>query len=104
MTANQERRAPAPSVVPQIVGVGLICFGLMMLVMVGAYTQDLSAFTSAPGAVWRFICGAPSRSPLLMPLMICLSLAAVVAGAVLLAWGGRIARLFQPSKRSHPHV
>jgi hypothetical protein len=67
-----------------VAGVGLIGFGCMMVLLMLAFTRDLSALSAAPGELWSALCGQPVESDLTLPVLLAASMAGVLAGAVLL--------------------
>jgi hypothetical protein len=69
------------------IAIGLISFGLTMLVFSAAYTRDLAGLANAPFAVWSALCGQPSDSPLTLSVLVSMSGLALVAGIFLFGFG-----------------
>ena len=59
-------------------------FGFSMFLFCLAYAKDLNTLVNAPFAVWNALCGAPVADPLTMPILLVLSLVAIIIGMVLL--------------------
>ena len=67
-----------------VTAVAAIAFGFVMLLFCLAYAKDLNTLVNAPFAVWNALCGQPSADPLTMPILLILSVFAVITGVVLL--------------------
>jgi hypothetical protein len=63
-----------------VAGAALFSFGLTMLLMSGAYLQDLSLLQRVPEAVWLFVCGVPTDNEMVLPLMIGLGSITLLVG------------------------
>lgn len=81
--------APEPRAGMQIAAASLLGFGLTLLLMSLAYQRDLDLLRQAPEALWQFLCGAPAQDGVTLPLMLALSVAALLAGGALLALSRR---------------
>jgi hypothetical protein len=66
------------------ISIGLISFGLTMLLLSAAYLKDLALLTEAPMLLWSALCGRPSADPLTLPVLITMSGTAVLLGLTLL--------------------
>ena len=64
--------------------IGLVSFGLTMLVFCAAYSSDLRSLVDAPYELWSALCGQPVASSLTLPALALLSFLAVIAGTMLL--------------------
>jgi hypothetical protein len=62
-----------------------ISFGVTLLLFSVAYTRDLNTLARAPELIWAFICGAPSDSGIVLPLLLTISTLALFLGFGL--WG-----------------
>jgi hypothetical protein len=71
-----------------VTAISLVSFGITMVVMAAAYTSDLNKLINAPFEVWSALCGQPGDSPLILPLLITMSMLAILIGAGLLLWYG----------------
>jgi hypothetical protein len=67
-----------------ITAVALFSFGLTLLVLSATYLRDLAVLANAPFLVWSALCGQPIDSPLTVPLLVSLSMLAVLMGVALL--------------------
>ena len=65
--------------------IGLASFSLTMLFLSAAYTHDLGTLAAAPFEIWSALCGQPSNTPLVLPLLVAFSVLALLASATLLA-------------------
>lgn len=62
----------------------LLGFGVTLLGISAAYVRDLETLQRIPESVWLFVCGVPTEDPIVLPLMITLSVVAMVlAGALI---------------------
>jgi lysylphosphatidylglycerol synthetase-like protein (DUF2156 family) len=64
-------------------------FGTTLLIISMAYARDLATLARVPEAVWLFVCGVPTEDPMVLPLMISLSVVALVVGGGLVFWSRR---------------
>ena len=63
---------------------GLLTFGIVMLLTCIAYAKDINTLAYAPFAIWNAVCGVPSADPLTMPILLLLSVLSIFVGIVLL--------------------
>lgn len=61
----------------------LLSFGGTVLLMSFAYIEDLALLSRAPEAVWLFICGVPTDSEMVFPLLVGVGSLAVISSIVL---------------------
>lgn len=74
----------AGDMIVSIVAAMLLGFGVTLLGISAAYVRDLETLQRIPESVWLFVCGVPTEDPVVLPLMITLSIVAMVlAGGVI---------------------
>lgn len=64
--------------------VGLMGFGITVLLMSVFYIHDLALLREIPDMIWQFICGVPSDNPTTFPLLISTGILTLMGGTVLL--------------------
>ena len=75
-----------------IIATMLIGFGFTMLLLSGAYVQDLNLLRQVPEAVWLFVCGIPPDNEMVLPMLLAVSLLTLLIGIGLLLFGWLQAR------------
>jgi hypothetical protein len=79
----------------------LVTLAAITLMFSMAYLDDLNTLRNAPGLVWSFVCGRPTENGVTLPLLLTVSILAVLTSGVLMAgrwWLGR------DSRKSHPQA
>jgi hypothetical protein len=71
-----------------IAAAAFLGFGTTLLIISIAYVRDLATLMRVPEAVWLFVCGVPTSDPATMPIMITMSVVAMVIGGGLV-WFSR---------------
>ena len=66
------------------IAIGLLFFGLTLLLLSLAYARDLTLILNSPFEVWSALCGRPSDNPLTLPVLVCTSVLAVMLGVVMI--------------------
>jgi hypothetical protein len=84
LPSSPEKQSFKQSLLP-VTAAALLSFGLTMLLMTGAYLQDISLLQRVPEAVWLFVCGVPTDNDMVAPLMIGLGSITLLVGIGLVA-------------------
>ncbi|NOK59426.1 MAG: hypothetical protein GFH27_549283n114 [Chloroflexi bacterium AL-W] len=82
---NNQLKAMNP--VFPIVSTMLIGFGFTMLLLSGAYIQDINLLRRVPEAVWQFVCGIPPENEMVLPMLLAVSALTMCIGIGLLVFG-----------------
>lgn len=80
-------RLKAMNPVFPIISTMLVGFGFTMLLLSGAYVQDINLLRRVPEAVWQFVCGIPPDNEMVLPMLLAVSLVTLLIGIGLFLFG-----------------
>lgn len=78
----------------------MVTIGVVLLLFSMAYIEDMETLRNAPEAFWNFVCGVPSDSPIVFPLLLAFALVSFLTSGALLGWRWWLKRSLYKRKNS----